>query len=121
MIRNSPKQEETVIKHINTILPIDIDEKLSWVKTEYETDSIYFEYLIDDSSLDFEITVLDAYQEAFIKNLIMVTNKDFVEQMVKENKKLKFRIISQWNYSKQLDMSLIGLELDYVLKKVNSD
>lgn len=127
MIRNLPKplteieKEEKKIDHINTKLPIDIDDKISWVKVEFETDSIYFEYLADDSSVDYEISILDFYQELFIKKFVMVSNKAFVEHFVEENKKLKFRIISQWDYTKHVDMSLTGVELDYVLKKINND
>lgn len=119
--RMEKAQKEAIVEHINSKLPIDIDEKVRWVKVKYETDSIYFEYLTDDSSLDYEITVLDFYQEQFIKNFIVVSNKEYVEQFIEDNKKLKFRIISIWDYSKHVDMSLKGVELDYVLKKINSD
>lgn len=112
------EKEELAVGALASKLPIDIDEKTSWTKIVYETDSIYFEYLVDDSSLDYQIGLLDNYQEKFVTNLLIISNKQYIEDIIDKKKKLKFRIISQWDYSKYIDLSLAGVELEFVFKKV---
>lgn len=113
------QKREIIKKQILSRLPIDIDEKMSWTNLKMESDSIDFEYLIDDPLLEFDMKTLDSYQEKFISQLILTTNAAFVEQCINDRTKLNFHIISQWDYSKHEDLSLIGVELEYVYKKVS--
>jgi hypothetical protein len=114
------EQLKSAVKNTKSKLPMLIDEYLSWTDIKIAKNGIECVYLIDDANLDLYQIDLVEYKEEIASNLKQVADKKFFELCMESGKSINFRLVSQWNESKSVNITFSSSEIGELIgKKAN--
>lgn len=105
------EQIKSAVKNTKSKLPLLIDEYLSWIDIKIVKNGIECVYLMDDVNLDLYQIDLVEYKEEIASNLKQVTDKKFLELCMEGGKSIYFRLVSQWDESKSVNITFGSSEI----------
>lgn len=111
------EQLKSAVKNTKLKLPMLIDEYLSWTDIKIVRNRIEFVYLIDDANMDLYQIDLGEYKEEIASNLKQVADKKFLELCVESGKHINFRLVSQWDESKSVNITFGCSEIGELIGK----
>ena len=115
------EQLKSAVKNTKSKLPMLIDEYLSWTDIKIVKNGIECVYLIDDANLDLYQIDLGVYKDEIASNLKQVTDKKFLELCMESEKSINFRLVSQWDESKNVNITFGSYEIGELIgKKANA-
>jgi hypothetical protein len=109
------EQLKLAVKNTKSKLPMLIDESLSWTNIKIVKNGVECVYLIDDANIDLYQIDLGKYKEEIANNLKSIADKRFLELCVQTKKQVNFKLVSQWDKSKSVNITFGSLEIDELL------
>ena len=109
------EQLKLAVKNTKSKLPMLIDESYSWTNIKIVKNGIECVYLIDDANIDLYQIDLGKYKEEIANNLKSIADKRFLELCVQTKKQVNFKLVSQWDKSKSVNITFGSLEIDELL------
>lgn len=109
------EQLKSAVKNTKSKLPMLIDESYSWTNIKIVKNGIECVYLIDDANIDLYQIDLGKYKEEIANNLKSIADKKFLELCVQTKKQVNFKLVSQWDKSKSVNITFGSLEIDELL------
>lgn len=109
------EQLKLAVKNTKSKLPLLIDESLSWTNIKIVKNGVECVYLIDDANIDLYQIDLEKYKEEIANNLKSIADKRFLELCVQTKKQVNFKLVSQWDKSKSVNITFGSLEIGELL------
>lgn len=109
------EQLKSAVKNTKSKLPMLIDEYLSWTDIKIVKNGIECVYLIDDANIDLYQIDLGEYKEKIASSLKSIADRRFLELCAQAKKQVNFKLVSQWDESKSVNITFGGFEIGELL------
>lgn len=114
--QDNEKLKASILK-ANLSLPLIIDEYTSWTNIRLDKDVVICTYRIDDAKFDlYEIDVVE-YKENITANMESLFDKQLLQLCASTNKMVNYRIVSQWEPSRSIEITFGNLEVGEIANK----